>query len=189
MVLSHPAFFEFDGNYFSLSSRRTRQGTFLVFATEANGVILAAQQGDVQSFQFWVFLHYTSKLRKCCCYRRNKQNHTKFKLVFAVHGEEFEGKWHLPLGAREAFLNFGQKLGISNAQRRRKSRKTCYWTKDFARTCCAVQTNKCKVLFRVGVRRRRRATRGNEPLDCHTRLENGKARGTCVCPGGNRDSD
>ncbi|OEH79105.1 putative DnaJ domain-containing protein [Cyclospora cayetanensis] len=37
---------------------------------EANGVILAAQQGDVQSFQFW--------------------NHTKFKLVFSVHGEEYE---------------------------------------------------------------------------------------------------
>lgn len=49
VVLCHPAFFEFD---------------------EANGVILAAQQGEVQSFQFW--------------------NHTEFKLLFSVNGEDFE---------------------------------------------------------------------------------------------------
>ena len=58
--------------------------------TEANGVILAAQQGDIQSFQFWVCLPFQA-------WRNNIhelyfQNHTKFKLVFAVHGEEFEGK-------------------------------------------------------------------------------------------------
>lgn len=49
-------------------------GLFLFLQKEANGVILAAQQGDVQSFQFWVFLHWNSKLQKCCCYRhrRNK---------------------------------------------------------------------------------------------------------------------
>ncbi|XP_026193500.1 uncharacterized protein LOC113147378 [Cyclospora cayetanensis] len=64
VVLSHPAFFEFD---------------------EANGVILAAQQGDVQSFQFW--------------------NHTKFKLVFSVHGEEYEAVFDVEDGRRVAEIS------------------------------------------------------------------------------------
>ncbi|KEP61581.1 UNVERIFIED_CONTAM: hypothetical protein HHA_240525 [Hammondia hammondi] len=61
LVLSHPAFFEFD---------------------EANGMILAAQQGNVRFFQFW--------------------NHEKFTPVFSVYEEEFEAVFDIEDGRRLA---------------------------------------------------------------------------------------
>ncbi|KYF39894.1 hypothetical protein TGARI_240525A, partial [Toxoplasma gondii ARI] len=89
LVLSHPAFFEFD---------------------EANGMILAAQQGNVRFFQFWVFIclleRYLENVEAV-----SKQNHETFTLVFSVYEEEFEGKQSTPHLYRPFSTIYFQKFG------------------------------------------------------------------------------
>lgn len=94
LILTHPAFFEFDGEKRSKRKAGCLGGCIFRCCAEANGMVLAAQQGTIRFFQFWVELLLIRPDRASRSFTAvSSQNHETYSLVFSVYEERFEGKY------------------------------------------------------------------------------------------------